>query len=254
MSEVSKTAENIISKLRYFAKLYSINSLFVVGGYCRSIILGDKINDIDIASAHPNQALILCGLFASEILHTTPQFYRRTGTGVIEYEGLKVEFQNQSVNAYMHNEDIRTWMRQKGIRDTPLMNNVYGRDFTINSLILSIKNGEFYDLTGRAAKDMDKGIIDTVLPSSIIVKYNPLVVLRAIRFACKYDFYIESDLRKAMKNQRDRIKKAYSQERISKEIDKILTNNPKKGLEELQRYDLLSLVISEQLQHHLKGD
>jgi len=247
-------AENVITELRRFAKLYSVDSLFVVGGYCRAKILNDPedINDIDVASAYPHQAMRLCGLFASEILRTTPRFYTRTGTGVVEYKGLKVEFQNQSINTYMHNEDILLWMRKKGISNTPLLNNVYGRDLTINSLIYSISNGELYDITGRAVDDLQNKIIDTILPGELIIKYNPSVVLRAIHFACRYDFNIVPPLRKLMKKQRGRLEKAYSQEHLTKEIDKILRSDTKRGLKELQKFNLFGLVIPDQLQQYLK--
>src|SRR3990167_3386214 len=83
MSNIA-VAEEIVGDLRYFAKLYSLDSLFVVGGYCRALVMGDqRVDDIDVASAYPDQALRLFGLFASEFLHTSPEFYHRTGTGVI---------------------------------------------------------------------------------------------------------------------------------------------------------------------------
>jgi len=249
-------AEEIITELRNFAKLFSLNSLFVVGGYCRAKILDDPedINDIDVASAYPHQALRLAGLFASEFLKTTPQFYHRTGTAHIEYNGMNIDFQNQSINSYMHNQDIRRWMRKKGIKNTPLLNNIYGRDLTINSLILSLQNGELYDLTGRAVEDLEKKRITAILPPFLVIKYNPMLVLRAIRFAVRYDFIIAPKLRKAMQNQRVKIQKAYSRERLAKEIDKILQSDSEKGLKLLKKYDLLKLVVPDQIEKYLKGD
>ena len=249
-------AEEIVSELRHFAKLYSLESLFVVGGYCRAKILNDyeDLEDIDIAAAYPHQALRLCGLFASEVLHTTPTFYHRTGVGSIQYKGLRLEFQNESINSYMHNEDVKLWMRKNAIRNTPLLNNIYGRDLTINSLILSIKNGELYDLTGKAIEDLERKQIRSILPAQLIMKYNPLVILRSIRFACRYNFHIVPELRKEIRDKKEVLKKAYSQERLVKEVEKILRSDTKRAKEELQRYDLLSLVLPEQVEKYFKDD
>ena len=216
--------EEIIDKLKYFVRLYSLNSLFVAGGYCRAKVMDtvEEIDDIDVASAHSTGAMNLCGLFSSEFLNTTPQFYHRTGTGIVEHQGIRIEFQNQSTNSYMHNEEVVQWMHKNGIRNNPLNNNLYGRDFGINSLSLSLKNGELYDLTKRAIPDFQSGRIASLLPPEMLVKYNPMVILRAIRFGIKYDFVIDPPLRKVMKEKSQSIFKYYSQERITKEIEKIM--------------------------------
>ena len=257
--EKKELAHQAIVELRDFARLYSIQSLFIVGGYCRAKVMGDDLNaieDIDVASAYPGDAMRICGLFASEILRSTPKFYQRTGTGVVNFGSgdntIRIEFQNSSVNSYKQNEDVRLWMRKNGIENSPLQNNVYGRDFSINSLIMWLKNGEFYDLTRKAVKDIEDRKIRTLLPPSLIVKYNPMIILRAIRFAVRYDFFIVPELRKAMKQNVGLLTKAYSKERLTKEIEKIFRTNTKDGLEELQKYQLMSLVIPEQLKKHVR--
>jgi len=252
----SQIVEDIIVELRDFAKLYAIDSLFVVGGYCRAKIMNevDAINDIDIASAYPREAMKLCGLFSSEVLHEVPRFYHRTGTGVVETKnGLRIEFQSQSSNSYMQNETIRSWMRKKSIRNTSLLNNVYGRDFTINSIIMSLKNGELYDLTKRAVHDIQKKRIVTILPAELIVQFNPLIILRAIRFATRYDFIIDAMLRKTMKENINSLFKHYSRERITQEIEKILQSDVEKGLEQLKKFNLTRAIIPEQLDKYIKA-
>ena len=170
--------QEVVAKLRYFAKLYGIRSIFIAGGYCRERYLNKiwRVTDIDVASAFHEQAVQLGGLFASEILNAVPQFYARTGTAMMEYPSefgsIRVEFQGDSTNAYMHNEEIRTWLQANGVENVPLMNNIYGRDFTINSLIYSLNDDNMYDPTDRAIQDFDRRKISSLLPAEILNKYN----------------------------------------------------------------------------------
>ncbi len=251
--------EEVIAKLRHFAQLYGINSIFIVGGYCREHYLGTtwKVNDIDVASAYQDQSLQLGGLFASEVVKVPPKFHERTGTAMLEYVSemgsIKVEFQGNSVNAYMHSEDVKEWMRQDGIDDVPLMNNIYGRDFTINSLIYSLHSGNMYDPTDMAVQDFHRRSINSLLPADMLIKYNPLAALRAVRFAIQYDFRIDPALRHIIKIAGvDNLKAALSEERIVREIVKILTIKPQEGLEMLKKLELDRILLHPDVKRYLE--
>ena len=249
--------DEVVEKLRHFTHLYGIDSLFIVGGYCRAVYMDQiwDVSDIDVASAYPSQAIQLGGLFASEIMNIMPLFYERTGTAMIEYESefgkIKVEFQGDSTDAYMHNEEVRTWMQQEKIEDVPLMNNIYGRDFTINSLIYSLNSEGMYDPTGRAVHDFEKKIIKSLLPARMLVKYNPLSILRAIRFALRYGFHIHEDMRIAMKDGIPILLKSLSESRIIKEIVRILQLNAVEGLELLKKHGLDSILLNPNIREFL---
>lgn len=250
--------DEVVEKLRHFSKLYGINSLFIAGGYCRAVYLNRMwdLNDIDVASAYHDQAIQLGGLFASEILHTMPKFYHRTGTVAIEYTSefgsIKVEFQGYSSNAYMHNAEVRAWLQSERIENVPLMNNIYGRDFTINSLIYSLENDQMYDPTGRAVHDFEGKLIRSILPAEMLVKYNPLTILRAIRFALRYGYHIHEDMRAAMKNGVPLLFKNLSQSRIIKEIVRILQIDAVEGLELLKKHGLDNILLNPSIREHLE--
>lgn len=240
----------VIAKLKHFTKLYGIRSIFIVGGYTREHYFGKiwRVKDIDVASAYHEQARQLGGLFASEILNSVPTFYERTGTAMIEYPSefgsIRVEFQGDSINTYMHNQEVRTWMQSQGIDDVPLMNNIYGRDFTINSLMYSLHNEMMYDPTDQAVRDLDRRRIRSLLPAAMLIKYNPLAALRAIRFAIQYDFHIEADLRSAIKESgTENLYNTLSSERIVKEVVKILKINGPEALDMLKRFNLDRILL-----------
>jgi len=250
--------KEVVAKLRHFSQLYGIRSIFIVGGYTREHYLGKiwRTKDIDVASAYHEQARQLGGLFASEILNSMPRFYERTGTALVEYPSefgmIKVEFQGDSINAYMHNQEVKIWMQQKGIEDIPLMNNIYGRDFTINSLIYSLHNGMMYDPTNSAIRDFERRRICSLLPPHMLIKYNPLAALRAIRFALQYDFHIDPELRSAIKEGGvDNLRKSLSGERIVKEVVKVLKTNPEEGLDMLKRFELDRILLHPDVKNYI---
>lgn len=248
---------DVVNKLRYFVRLFGIDSLFIVGGYCRSLFLGREwdINDIDIASAYDYQAMTLGGLFATEVANTIPTYYKRSGAAAVHYQSefgdMKVEFQGSSRNSYMHNEEVKSWMRQQGIPDTPLMNNIYGRDFTINSLIFSLDRDQLFDPTDRAVKDFDKKIIKSLIPSDLLIKYNPLAALRAIRFSLQYDFYIDKNLREEIKTCHTHLAETLSNERIMIEIVRILKVDGPKGLEMIKKLGFDQFLLSPDVKKYI---
>jgi tRNA nucleotidyltransferase/poly(A) polymerase len=250
--------QEVVSSLQEFAHLYGIKSIFIAGGYCRQHYLGEiwKTKDIDVASAYHDQARQLGGLFASEIAHSMPTFYERTGTAMVEYPSkvgaIRVEFQGNSINSYMYNQDIRTWLQASSIENVPLMNNLYGRDFTMNALIYSLHNGNMYDPTQLAVKDLEDKIIRSLLPAKILIKYNPLASIRAIRFSLENEFSIDSDLQKAIKEDAvSSLQKSVSQKRIVSEIVKVLKINAEKGLELLKKLDLDRILLDPAVKEYI---
>lgn len=249
--------EEVVSKLKYFTQIYGIESIFIVGGYCRDHVLGrpENISDIDVASAFHNQAMQLGGLFASEVLNLVPTFYHRTGTAAVNYsnetDSIRVEFQGNSTNSYMYNQEVRDWLRSKNIEDVPLLNNLYGRDFTINTIIYSLIKDGFYDITQKASNDIERKVIRSILPPEMLIKYNPLSILRAIRFSLTYDFHIESELSSVMKGKQQLLKSQLSENRILKEIIKILKINSEEGLKLLRKYEIDSFLLNPEIKRYL---
>lgn len=245
--------EEAVSKLKHFSRLYGINSIFIAGGYCRSLYLNRlwETNDIDVASAYEHQATELGGLFASEVVNVMPSFYKRTGTAMIEYSSgsgkIKIEFQGRSTQDYMYNEEVRNWLHQHDIEDIPLLHNIYGRDFTINSLIFSLHSENLYDLTDMGVRDFERKQIVSLLPAEMIMKFNPIVALRAIRFVLLYDFTIANDLEELIPKSVDQLTTSVSMDRILQEIIKILKIDGRKSIKLMKRYGLHRLLLNEKL-------
>ena len=105
------------------------------------------------------------------------------------------------------------------------------RDFTINALFYNMKTGKVVDFTGQGLKDLITGTLRA--PGNPLVRFmeDPLRVIRAVRFASKYNCEIEPETYEAMLDPEVRSKiikmnvpKALSKDRIGQEFKKILGN------------------------------
>ncbi len=243
--------ENIqlaISRLSDFSKTYDIDSLFIAGSYCRCAHLNDfrGMTSIDVVSSYSNQTIPLGELFATEVMEQEPVVLHDSGSVLINSD-IPIKFQSYSPNSWVDNQDIKTWMSVNNIDDVPLMHNIFGRDFTINSLVYSLSKGEFYDPTERAIADFDKELIATLLPSRLSVKNNPIVMLRAIRYAVMYDFSLSDHLEEAIRQNFGLLYETISKERIAEEIVRILKINGEEALKILKDLNMDKLLLDEKV-------
>lgn len=94
------------------------------------------------------------------------------------------------------------------------------RDFTINAMAFDMESRELVDLYGGKA-DLQAGIIRCVGNPSDRFSEDALRILRAIRFASRYNFRIDVDTAKAIHSEKLRLA-GISKERHKAELDDIL--------------------------------
>lgn len=225
--------ENVLKEISQQAHLLGIN-IFAVGGFCRNKVLGIPLSldsDIDLMAEQYN-GLKLAGILASSMKEDL-EFYHRTGTAAFTHKGVQLEFQY-----FRPNYEILEELRKIDVPQTNLYRNVYERDFTINTLLYSIRSGKMHDLTNMAVKDITNGIIRTPLDSDVLVRTNPIIILRAIMFANRYDYSIDSKLQSSMREYKELISHQISEERFMLAIDKILKPNRNNGIKLLYEYDI----------------
>lgn len=243
---IKKTiAEDVISKLEQFCSRHSISYLFVVGSYCNATYMNVPwtSNTIEITSTLYDDPKYIGFLFSTEILQASPVYFEEKKLVSVSYKDIIIEFQGPSIKSYMNNREVVEWMKSANIEDVPMLHNVYGRDFTINTLALSIDNGNMYDPTGKATKDIERELISSILPPSILIKNNPRAILDAIKLSLSSDFYIENSLSLVMKEGSKLISESLSDERIIKHVVDILKIDATKGLDMLKRYHLDPILL-----------
>lgn len=117
------------------------------------------------------------------------------------------------------------------------------RDFTMNAMVLK-PDGVIYDPFGGKLDIYAKQIKTVGMPKDRIQE-DPLRMLRAARFAARYDFKIDPNFIGKARQLADRIYDV-SVERWVQELDKLLVSEyAEQGLKELDKMGLLSNILPE---------
>ena len=123
------------------------------------------------------------------------------------------------------------------------------RDFTLNALFYNLETGKVEDWTQRGLPDLLAGRLVTPLDPATTFRDDPLRVLRAIRFAVRYQFALDEAIENAAKcltiHQALHVK--VSRERVGKELEGMLSGkgaNPILALRTISRLQLAGSVFS----------
>ncbi|TDE02396.1 CCA tRNA nucleotidyltransferase [Flavobacterium hiemivividum] len=214
---------------------------YVIGGFVRDLILQrDFKKDIDIVAVGSGIEL---ALKVSKLLPAKPkvQVFKTYGTAMLRFEDTDVEFVGARKESY-HFES-----RNPVVENGTLEDDQNRRDFTINSLALSLNAANFGALLDPfgGINDLENKILKTPLDPDITYSDDPLRMLRAIRFANQLDFEIEEKSFKSITKNAERIK-IISGERIVDELNKILsTDKPSIGFLLLYKTGLLDILLPE---------
>ena len=211
---------------------------FVIGGYVRDILLKRPSNDIDVVTV--GSGIELARKTASLISEKKEvKYYGRFGTAMIRLKDKEIEF----VGARKESYDPSS--RKPTVENGTIEDDQNRRDFTINTLAISLNEenfGELIDPFG-GIRDLEDKIIRTPLDPDITYSDDPLRMMRAIRFATQLNFDIETESFNAIKRNADRIK-IISMERVNEEMNKILlSSKPSVGFKLLEATGILKIIF-----------
>ncbi|MGH7885464.1 MAG: CCA tRNA nucleotidyltransferase [Thermodesulfobacteriota bacterium] len=227
-NESYKSALRVIEPLRSKG-----HKAFFVGGCVRDSILGLKPKEIDITtSADPKEV--------QRIFKRTVPIGESFGVVLVLINEKQFEvatFRNESqYEDGRHPEYVSYSQSEK--------DDVLRRDFTINGMLYDPFSNEIYDYT-EGLSDLDKKVIRTIGDPYERFSEDKLRMIRAVRFASRFGFSIESKTWSAVISMAEDIK-TISMERIRDEIIKIITQkNPGAGLKMLHESGLLKHLVSE---------
>lgn len=224
---------------------------YVIGGFVRDIFLGRPSKDIDCVT-------VGSGIELAEALtkrlgrkHTHLSTFRNFGTAQVKHTeknfatGEITEMEVEFVGA--RRESYNSDSRKPVVEDGTLEDDQNRRDLTINDLAICLNNDRFGELIDpfHGVDDLEAGLCRTPLDPDITFSDDPLRMLRAIRFACRFDFQIVPETFEAIARNRDRIK-IISGERIIDELNKIMMcERPSTGWIMLQKCGLLQIIFPE---------
>jgi poly(A) polymerase len=213
--------------------------IYIVGGYVRDILLNRSRNDIDFLII--GDGTKYAEHLAAELGIIKIAVYKTFGTAHFRYDDYDLEFVGARKESYSHDS------RNPVVETGSFEEDISRRDFTINTLALSInKNtfGEVIDLFG-GLEDIENHIIKTPLDPLITFNDDPLRILRAFRFASQLRFEVDPVIMNAASELKDRLR-IISQERITDEFLKILSSPvPSVGLKLLFKSGVLDIIFPE---------
>jgi tRNA nucleotidyltransferase (CCA-adding enzyme) len=224
--ELPKDVHYILKKLHHHG-----HEAFIVGGCVRDLMLGKVPKDWDLTtSAEPSQVKAL--------------FSRTVDTGL--EHGTVTILKNKigyEITTYRVDGKYENHRRPKAVAFTKcLKEDLKRRDFTINAMAYNEESG-FIDLFG-GEEDLKRGIIRCVGDPDERFHEDALRMLRAIRFAARFGFEIESETGRAITLLSKLIEKI-SAERIKMELTQILCSKNPDYISKLVHYGLMPYVIPE---------
>ena len=232
---------NELEFLKTFSELADKNGkeLFIVGGFIRDLILMRTRNEIDflVIGNGPDFATL-----AAKALHVKNlSVFRNFGTAHFTYNDFEIEFVGARKESYNRKS------RKPVVEDGTFEDDIRRRDFTINTLAVSLNKNNFGDLIDyfNGLKDIKNKIIRTPLDPIITFNDDPLRIMRAFRFASQLQFTVDESIMHAAKQLKERLK-IVSQERITDELLKILSSaKPSTGLKLLFYSEVLNVIFPE---------
>lgn len=213
---------------------------YVIGGYVRDIFLQQPSKDIDVVTV--GSGIELAQAVARRLgSHTNLTVFKNFGTAQVKHHGVEVEFVGARKESYSHDS------RKPVVEDGTLEDDQNRRDLTINAMAICLNKDRFGELVDpfNGLSDLEKKLIRTPCDPDITFSDDPLRMLRAIRFATRFNFKIVPETFEAIARNRERIH-IISNERIADELNKInLTVQPSTGWQLLQRCGLLQIIFPE---------
>jgi len=200
--------------------------IYLVGGAVRDMILNRISHDLDFAV--PSNGISLARRVASSLQANFMILDEERDTGRV---------------IVTEENDTRTFLDFATYRGgSKLDDDLRARDFTINAIAYNISDGTIIDpLNG--ASDLRAKIIRACSPSSLTD--DPIRTLRAVRQAAAFDFKIDLETRKAMKEAAKLLPNT-SPERQRDELFKILEGpKPDSSLRALEMLDVFPHLMPE---------
>jgi tRNA nucleotidyltransferase/poly(A) polymerase len=257
-------------------------TVFLVGGAVRDLVLVREIRDLDFLVIEPGGAKKLADYFHRKLAFHRPVLFaaeRKRNEGEVKTRRTCPE-RSRRVDTYQTAREDLT-LNIVPPRAPGLVGDLQLRDFTINTLIIPLKNiaglkfkvqssclrqgsgrqAKFKnnnskletrnliklveDPLGAGKKDLRQKLIRTPVNPELTISDDPLRMIRAVRLARELKFRIAPGLRKEIRRSRVKMS-SVSAERIRDELEKlILLPAPSQGFLLLEDLKLLGEIIPE---------
>ncbi len=235
--------DEILVKIGQVADRLNVEA-YVVGGYVRDLVLGIQSKDVDVVVI--GDPIFFAREAERELNGKDMVVFERFRTAQMKIGDVKTEI----VGARKESYDVSS--RKPSVMEATLEEDLSRRDFTINAMAISINKLTIENRQSAILIDpfdglaaLSKKVIDTPLDPAETFSDDPLRILRAIRFASRFDFSLSRRVNEAIMKMKERLG-IVSQERITDEFMKILASSrPSIGLKMMQDTGVMKIVFGD---------
>lgn len=235
MTEVLTHAKTIVAKLSRAGYI-----AYFAGGWVRDFVMGHPSEDIDIATnASPAEIM---NLFPQTILVGLA-----FGVVIVVMEGHQFE-----VATFRKDLPYTDGRHPEGIELSTPLEDALRRDFTINGMFYDPLEEQIHDYV-HGQEDIQKKVIRTIGNPDERFFEDRLRMLRAFRFASRFEFVIEPETQEAIRENADQLFPAVAMERVWQEFNK-MSAYPRfdQALIDMHRLTLLDVIFPEIAGMHIK--
>jgi tRNA nucleotidyltransferase/poly(A) polymerase len=182
----------LLNLIAQIADEKGISTPAICGGTPRDKVLGkiSELNDIDLTTGDQGIHYLAKEIAIKLKVQKSNYLVMPDGHARILIGGLKLDF---SSNFNIPNID--EILKKKNIINADSMQKeLYSRDFTCNTLLMSLDMKHIYDPTELAIDDIKKKIIKTCLSPEITLGYDHKRIVRVMYMAAKLNFNIAPEI------------------------------------------------------------
>ncbi|MCK9567724.1 hypothetical protein M0R72_02090 [Candidatus Pacearchaeota archaeon] len=181
--------KDVLLEVKRLAKDNGLSEPYIVGGLPRDKILNriNKVEDIDLTSG--DESIHQLAELTAQQFKVNPIRFP-DGHYQLYIDKIKYDFSSN-----YNSPDAAYFLNKAGVKDpTPMLLELFSRDFTCNTLIIPLALRKIIDPTGLSLDDIKKKILRTPLPPRITLRDDPKRVVRVIYLAAKLGFTVEKDI------------------------------------------------------------
>lgn len=240
-------------------RILGAEEVYLVGGSVRDLVMGNTPKDYDFTTSMLPEDMVERVKAAGRRVYTIGEKFGTIGfkvpvpMPVIDVNTGEKSFTDPNYIHYgyeyvevttFRSEVYTNKSRKPEVKFVPSLDeDLARRDFTMNAMVLR-SDGTIYDPYGGKLDIHSKQIKTVGMPKERIME-DPLRILRAARFAARYDFKIDPNFIGKARQLADRIFDV-SVERWVQELDKLLTSDsPDGGIYALKDMGILMRILPE---------
>lgn len=204
---------------------------YFAGGWVRDVLMQHPSDDIDIATDAPPEVLV-------ELFPKTIPVGAAFGVVIIVHRDHLFE-----VATFRTDVSYSGGRRPDAIVLSNPQEDALRRDFTINGMFYDPISDTIHDFV-QGQEDLQKGVIRTIGVPYERFQEDRLRMIRAVRFAVRFDFSIEEGTRQAIQAHAGDLFPAVAMERIWQELSKMAKSpNFDRALLEMHQLGLLPTIF-----------